>query len=344
LVYEISELCFILLGVLFSFNYQTQLNILMDKIVISIIISTRNREQILWDTVQKACNAIEKKNVEIIVINDGDKVLCVPNFLKGEIKIFDNPKKGVSSARNFGVSQAKGSILFFIDDDMWINNAVIDWINDYIIQKGNTEEVYFINWNYPTYLNEKLRISKVGRYLLAANYHNLWGRMQKKTEQPSSGLYKYDQLGSCSLVMKKDIFNKVGCYNENIIFSGEDSDLANKINKLDIPIYVVFDVTLHHNHLDRIEIHNFLKRIYDGFGSEFIAKKTGIMGPVPNITYNGFKLLVFDFFRNTEKAWIFLHIILPNSSFIQPLQNKLIGGLGGLQRFKQWRKIIKKSQ
>ena len=81
--------------------------------------------------------------------------------------------------------------------------------------------------------------------------------MQKKNEQPSSGLYKYDKIGSGSLVMSREVMNQLGYYNEVMIFAGEDVDLANKINKLKIPIYVVFDVTLQHNHADRLEIHNF---------------------------------------------------------------------------------------
>ena len=53
----------------------------MRNIDISVIIATRNREQILWETVEKACRAIENKNAEVIVINDGDFPLKVPVFL-----------------------------------------------------------------------------------------------------------------------------------------------------------------------------------------------------------------------------------------------------------------------
>ncbi len=307
---------------------------------ISIIIATRNREEILWETVAKACDAIANKNAEIIIINDGDIALTVPALLQTKVSHFTNPKKGVSSARNFGVQQAGGDLLFFIDDDMWINGAAIDWINKCFAEEENAGSVYFINWEYPPELNDKLKQSKVGRYIVGANYNTLWGKMQQQTAQPASGLYKYDKLGSCSLVMTRAVFNKAGGYNEAIIFAGEDDDLANKFNQAGIPIYVVLDITLHHNHQDRLEINSFLKRIYDGAGSEYSALRSGNFKQPGKTKYKGINLLLFDLFCVTEKGWIQLHKLLPNLAFLQPLQNRLIGILGGLQKYKQWKRVI----
>lgn len=312
----------------------------MTNVDISVVIATRNRETILWETVGKACVAIKSRNAEIIIVNDGDAPLTVPELLKDKVRYFDNPGKGVSAARNFGASNAKGAILFFVDDDMWLNSECIYWINKNVDEKGNTEAVYFINWVYPDYLNRKLKKSKLGRYILAGNYNTLWGRIEQKTAVPAAGLFKFDKIGSCSLVMTKAIFNNIGGYDDSIIFAGEDEDLENKINRLGIPIYIVFDVTLQHNHQDRLDLKIFIKRIYDGYASEFKAIKAGIITPRGSVNYGGAKKMIFDFFRITEKGWIILHKILPNANFVQPVQNKLIGILGGLQKYKQWRKVI----
>lgn len=312
----------------------------MSKIKISIIIATRHREQILWETVEKTCKAIEKKDAELIIVNDGDFPLNVPDTVAHLISYFDNPKKGVSSARNFGASKAAGEIFFFVDDDMWINCEVIDWINSYIINKKNTKAVYLINWEYPPYLKEKLPGTKVGRYLLSSNYHTLWGRLHKSAAQPISGLYQYHSIGSGSLVIPKEIFNKAGRYNERMIFQGEDEDLAGKFNESGIAIFIMFDVTLFHNHIDRLDINNFLKRIYEGFGSEFKAVKSGMVIPLGQTTYEGVQKMIFEFSRVTEKGWIFFLNILPNNSITAPFNNKIIGALAGLQRYKQWRNFI----
>lgn len=311
----------------------------MSEIEISIIIATRNREQILWETVEKACIAIENKTVEIIIINDGDSSMNVPDFFVNKIHFFNNPKKGVSSARNFGATKAKGNVYFFIDDDMWINREILVWIKSYMILRENTEAVYCINWEYPPYLKNMLTKTKIGRYLLSTNYHTLWGRLHEKNSRPA-GLYQIDYIGSGSLVIHKKIFEKAGGYNETLFFQGEDNDLKEKLKSCYVKMYIFFDITLYHNHSDRLEINNFLRRIYDGFGSEFKSVKDGAAIPLQQTTYKGFRKLIFELSRVTEKGWISFFSVLPNLPILTPLNNKLIGALGGLQRYKQWRNII----
>lgn len=310
----------------------------MILINISIIIATRNRKEVLWKTVEKACEAIKNKNAEIIIVNDGDFTINIPDQYLNRVIYFDNPKKGVSSARNFGAKNSTGEIIFFIDDDMWINSEAIDWINLRMIK--NEEVVYNMNWEYPPSLNGKLFNSKIGKYILVHDYNTMWGRMHQKADKPISGLYRYEMIGSCSLIMSKKIFDKIGGYNESMVFQGEDIDLSNRINAHSIPIYCVFDVTLFHNHQDRLKIDSFLKRNSDGFESEFKAVKSGIIEPLSNIKYSGIKKIVFDFFSLTEKGWVFLLKITPNQSFFTRVNNKIIGFLESLQRYKQWKKIL----
>ena len=311
----------------------------MEKIDISIIIATRNRKKILWETVEKATIAIKNKNAEIIVVNDGDLPLVVPSQFLHKITYFDNPKRGVSSARNFGTIKARGTIFFFVDDDMWINSEVIDWINLFVIEQKNSNAVYNINWEYPPTLNEKLFNTKVGKYLLKGNYNTMWGRMHHKGEKPVKSIYSFSSIASCSLVISNSIFNKIGGYNEKMIFQGEDIDLTNKLNSMQIPIYCVFNVTLFHNHQDRLEIKSFLKRDADGFNSEFKAVKYGFIKPPDDLKYNGIKKLIFDLFIITERGWILLLKIIPNTKWFTPISNKLIGYLASLQRYKEWKKM-----
>lgn len=311
----------------------------MSKIDISIIIATRNREAILWKTVDEAIKAIKNKNAEIIVVNDGDLTIDIPTQYLNRIGYFDNPKRGVSSARNLGAKKAKGEILFFIDDDMWIHNEVMDWINYSLIAKEAGEAAYNINWEYPPSLNEKLINSKIGRYILTHNYNTMWGRMHQAGEKPSEGLFPFSVVSSCSLIMSKRTFSKIGGYNEAMIFQGEDIDLSNKLTAFPIPIYCVFDTTLYHNHQDRLEIDSFLKRESSGFESEFKAVSSGFIRPNSQIIYKGLKKILLDFFGATERIWIGFLKFMPNWHYLVPINNKLIGSLGSLQRYKQWKKL-----
>jgi len=310
-------------------------------ITISIIIATRNREAILWETISKAVCAIENKPAEIIVVNDGEAALNIPTIFLDKITCLDNPGLGVTTARNFGAANASGNTLFFVDDDMWINEAVINWILVHFKDRQNAACVYNINWEYPAGLMGMLSQTMIGRYLLSSNYNTMWGRMHQPGAQPANGLYPFDKIASCSLVMHIDIFEKLGGYNEAMIFQGEDIDLSNKLNRLAIPIYAVFDTTLYHNHQDRLTIEHYLKRENSGYQSEFNAVKANLIQTTGTEIYGGTFKPFFEFFRVSEKYWISLLKHLPNRTFFNPVNNKLIGILAGLQRYKQWRSIIK---
>lgn len=309
-----------------------------DPLTISIIIATRNREAILWQAVEMATIAAEGRQIEIVIVNDGDNTLEPPIHLQGKISCYRNPGRGVSVARNFGVAKSSGTVLFFVDDDMWIDAAAFDWISRTFSNADSARSVYNLNWEYPPSLTAKLRGTKVGRYLLSANYHTMWGRMHKPGPQPSQGLYPYEVVGSGSLVMTRTIFDTVGGYNEAMIFQGEDIDMSQKLQLFGFSIFTVFDVTLFHNHQDRLGIDAYLQRESNGYKSQFNAVRAGLLRSQPNNGPRGGSKWMYEIFANTEKLWLTCFKILPNHTLFNFINNKFIGALAGLQRYKHWRK------
>ncbi len=308
----------------------------MSEAFISIIVATRNREAILWETVDKAIAAIDGKNAEIIVVNDGEQALVPIPAIANKIACLKNPSRGVSAARNFGAANATGSILFFIDDDMWINAAAVEWILQFMKQESNTKAVYNLNWQYPDKLNNALSNTKIGRFLLASAYHRMWGRMKQKGDEPQHGLYACESIASCSLLLHKSLFNVIGGYRQEFIFQGEDIELSNRIRSMSIPIYAVFDVLLYHNHQDRMEIAGFLKRVEQGYQSEFKARAAGYL-PRIDEEFTGIKKAAFNIISLTEPVWIFTYKLLPNHYLFEKINTRMVGLLSGLQKFKQWK-------
>ena len=62
--------------------------------MLSIIIPTKDRTEILKLTLQKAIEAIEGFEIEIIVVNDGNEIK--EKFENPKIQYFKNPKKRLS--------------------------------------------------------------------------------------------------------------------------------------------------------------------------------------------------------------------------------------------------------
>ena len=190
--------------------------------MISIIMPTYNRFDIAKETIEKISSITTSIPFELIVVNDGDELPFEIN--KPNISIYKNPKKGASSARNFGASKVKYDLLFFIDDDMWITAESLDAIDSLNQSDFFKTKCALLNWQYPESLILQMQEQKIGRYLLNANYHTLEGRLQQKvnTNEP---LMQIASIGSGSFVIHKMLFEQAGKYDDTILFQGEDIDL-----------------------------------------------------------------------------------------------------------------------
>lgn len=92
----------------------------MNKTV-SVIIPTYNRAKIISRTIDSVLNQTYK-DIEIIVVDDGSKddTKEVLKKYKKKIKYVYKENGGVSSARNLGVKEASGDWIAFLDsDDEW---------------------------------------------------------------------------------------------------------------------------------------------------------------------------------------------------------------------------------
>lgn len=96
--------------------------------LVSIIIPAYNAENYIKECLIKICKQTYS-NIEIIVINDGstDNTLQEIKKVKDKrIRLFTTENKGVSSARNLGISKSKGKYLMFMDADDYLENNAIE--------------------------------------------------------------------------------------------------------------------------------------------------------------------------------------------------------------------------
>jgi glycosyltransferase involved in cell wall biosynthesis len=93
--------------------------------LVSIIIPMYNAEKYMDRTIQSVLNQ-SYANWELIIINDGStdhSVSVCEKYTNEKIKCFSQQNKGVSAARNYGVSKAVGGIIAFLDaDDYWMED------------------------------------------------------------------------------------------------------------------------------------------------------------------------------------------------------------------------------
>ena len=89
---------------------------------VSVIIPTYNRSSLVKDAICSVLAQTEP-DLEVIVVDDGstdDTHRVVESLSDSRVSYFYKVNGGVASARNFGLSKAKGEYLAFLDhDDLW---------------------------------------------------------------------------------------------------------------------------------------------------------------------------------------------------------------------------------
>ena len=95
----------------------------------SIIVPVYNAEKYLPKCVDSLL-AQSVDNFELLLVNDGSKdgslALCREYAAKdSRVKVYDKPNGGVSSARNYGLDNAQGEYIMFVDSDDWLSDDAL---------------------------------------------------------------------------------------------------------------------------------------------------------------------------------------------------------------------------
>jgi len=102
--------------------------------LVSIIIPIHNAENFIAETIESVTNQ-SYPNIEIVCINDGSTdgsadILKAHQSEDKRIRVINQDKQGVSSARNNGLDHAKGDYIFFLDaDDIISSECIINLLN-----------------------------------------------------------------------------------------------------------------------------------------------------------------------------------------------------------------------
>lgn len=96
----------------------------MQNPIVSVIVTTYNREEFLKETIQSILNQTYK-DFELIVVDNFsnyDFFKVIEEFGDSRIRPFQNANNGIIAVnRNYGISKAKGKYLAFCDDDdLWM--------------------------------------------------------------------------------------------------------------------------------------------------------------------------------------------------------------------------------
>ncbi len=189
--------------------------------LISVIIPTYNRGWIIKEAVESVLTQ-DYKHFELIVVDDGstDRTFDILDTYSKDIHFIRQENRGVSAARNAGITEASGYFIAFLDsDDIWLPQKLsrqVDFFHsnpDAMICQ--TEEIW---------LRNHVRVNP------------------KKRHKKPSGMIFAPSLSLClvspsAVMIKRSLFDDVGGFDETLP-ACEDYDLWLRIS-CRYPVYLI---------------------------------------------------------------------------------------------------------
>lgn len=177
--------------------------------MISVVIPAYNRAEYLKDAIDGVIGQTYQ-DFEIIVVDDEskDNTKEVALAYKKKVKYIFQKNKERGAARNNGIAHAKGDYVAFLDsDDFWLPEHLENCLK--ALEKNKDAAISFSN----SYIFDK-KGSIVSKIKSEASYGLPLGKI----------VSNFSSFGcnASSCLVKKQIFEKVGCFNETRALSGSE--------------------------------------------------------------------------------------------------------------------------
>jgi len=182
----------------------------MNKLKISIIIPTFNREKFIDKTLSSVFSTNDD-NIEVIVVDNAstDNTLKkINNYCEDpRLKILVNEyNRERSYSRNLGMKHATGDFIAFLDSDDFISPKIFDIFRDF--QKNNTKpNIFFSNYN-----------------IVDDNYELIKKKFINCTECDKIKISEYNYLSNISVFFHKKIINHITWDESPDLIGVEDYD------------------------------------------------------------------------------------------------------------------------
>jgi len=185
---------------------------------VSIMILTLNSEKDL----EKCLGSIlgqdyPKQNIELAIVDSGSKDKTIEIAEKLNVRTIKCQKKGFPAARNLAINSAKNEIIVFTDSDCFAGK---NWLKELV----KCFEIQGVGAAGGPGIPPKTNL--LGYCISALGYPA--GGIRRAFEKPGFTA----ELSTCNFAVKKSLAQKVGFFDENMVFGNEDTDFVKRISKV----------------------------------------------------------------------------------------------------------------
>lgn len=186
---------------------------------------------------------------EIIVVDNASHDGCERALSEhGEQVIYIQSEKnlGFAKANNLAFAASRGTSLLFLNPDTEILGSAIERLHDTLHQMPAAGAVgpKLLNrdgslqtsciQSFPSILNQVLNCEFLRR---RTPLSRLWGMAPLYTATQDAA--EVEVISGACLMLKRDVFQRVGRFSEDYFMYGEDADLCLKMRKMDLKSYYV---------------------------------------------------------------------------------------------------------
>lgn len=214
---------------------------------ISIIIVNYNTRQLLQECLESIYDKTSGVSFEIIVVDNasGDDTI---QMLQQEFPLVEvialSTNIGFGKANNWGVKQAKGEYLFFLNSDTILLNNAIKMLHNFYISQGRIGLCgghLYTQALEPTCSDAKIpSLKKELQAILATKAHK---------PQPfhlSNSPYQVECVIGADMLIKKDLFIKIGGFHPDFFMYAEEVELSCRLKQAKYSAWIVPEAKIIH--------------------------------------------------------------------------------------------------
>lgn len=267
--------------------------------LLSVIIPTCNRSKILEKTLEAVFQqSLAHKNYEVIVVDDGSQdntKKAAENYMKKQknLNYFYQKNQGQGIARNTGVELAKGNIIIFIGDDIFVTPDFLhEHLRYHLYHPEEHEAVLgFTEWD------PQLTITPLMKWLTngSAVFGKFGGHQFAYEKLEGKQEANYNFFYTCNISLKKSLLEKFPFDPSFSKYGWEDIELGYRLYKR-VGLKLYYNpkaIGYHHHFMDEENLKNRMLNI--GKSAWIIHRKYPELKKIPS----QFKQFIFWLIANT---------------------------------------------
>lgn len=196
--------------------------------LVSVVVVTRNRKKDLIQCVESYRKSTYKP-LEVIVVDNNSK----PPLLSWFPKRYKNIKLvtldhnvGAAEGRNIGYRASKGDYIIFTDDDAYADRRMVEFLLEAFHKKRDAGIIQPLVYD----KQKKNVLQGAGHdFDLLTGRLKAWGVREKDLGQ-YEGIREVPMCG-CVWMVKREVFEKIGEYDQDYFIPYEDSDFSMRARK-----------------------------------------------------------------------------------------------------------------